>query len=112
MVADAEMVVVFFDASGTQQGPWPFVQDPTARPIATSLTLAFRFDDAGQIVDQWLGSNFVDPRSTRLGIRACGPARAGTRLIARPAACACRRRHEGRGRSDALDSAFCTPSDG
>ena len=60
MVADADMVVVFFDASGTQQGPWLFVQDPTARPIATSLMLAFRFDDAGQIVDQWLGSNFVE----------------------------------------------------
>ena len=29
-----------------------FVREP--------LMLAFRFDDDGQIVDQWLGSNFVE----------------------------------------------------
>jgi hypothetical protein len=26
----------------------------------TSFMLVFQFDDAGEIVDQWLGSNFVE----------------------------------------------------
>jgi predicted ester cyclase len=60
IVAEGDMVVVFHTASGTQQGPWLFVQEPTGRRVETSFTLAFRFDDDGQIVDQWLGSNFVE----------------------------------------------------
>jgi hypothetical protein len=28
--------------------------------METSFLLAFRFDDDGQIVDQWLGSNFIE----------------------------------------------------
>ncbi len=60
IVAEGDMAVVFFDFRGTQQGPWLFVQEPTGRRVETSLMLAFRFDDDGQIVDQWLGSNFVE----------------------------------------------------
>jgi predicted ester cyclase len=60
VVADGDMVVVFHDIRGTQQGPWLFVQEPTAQRVETSLMLAFRFDDDGQIIDQWLGSNFVE----------------------------------------------------
>jgi predicted ester cyclase len=60
VVAEGDMVVVFFGARGTQQGPWLFVQEPTARRVETSFMLAFRFADDGQIVDQWLGSNFVE----------------------------------------------------
>ena len=60
VVAEDDMVVVFHDVRGTHQGPWLFVHQPTARPIQTSFMLAFRFDDDGQIVDQWLGSNFVE----------------------------------------------------
>ncbi len=60
IVADGDMVVVFHTIRGTQQGPWLFVQQPTGRPVETSFLLAFRFDDDGQIVDQWLGSNFVE----------------------------------------------------
>src|SRR5215210_502927 len=52
--------VVFFGAAGTHHGSWLFVQKPTARRIEASFMLAFRFDEAGQIVDQWLGSNFVE----------------------------------------------------
>ena len=36
------------------------VREPTGQRVETSLMLAFRFDDDGQIVDQWLGSNFVE----------------------------------------------------
>ena len=60
VVAEGDMVVVFLGAEGTQQGPWLFDLDPTGRRVATSLMMAFRFDDDGQIIDQWLGSNFVE----------------------------------------------------
>ena len=60
VVAEDDMVVVFHHVLGTQQGPWLFVQQPTERQVDTSFMLAFRFDDDGQIVDQWLGSNFVE----------------------------------------------------
>jgi predicted ester cyclase len=60
VVAEGDMVVVFHDVRGTQQGSWLFVQEPTGRRVQTSFTLAFRFDEDGQIVDQWLGSNFVE----------------------------------------------------
>jgi C-1 hydroxylase len=60
IVAEGDMVVVFFDAEGTQTGSWLFVEEPTGKRVKTSLTLAFRFDEDGQIVDQWLGSNFVE----------------------------------------------------
>src|SRR5688572_8831177 len=49
VVAEEDMVIVFFGARGTQQGPWLLVQEPTARRVETSLMLAFRFDDGGQI---------------------------------------------------------------
>ena len=60
VVAEGDMVVVFHHVRGTQQGPWLFVEQPTGRHVETSFMLAFRFDDDGQIVDQWLGSNFVE----------------------------------------------------
>jgi predicted ester cyclase len=60
IVADGDMVVVFYSIRGKQQGPWLFVQQPTGRLVETSFMLAFRFDDDGQIIDQWLGSNFVE----------------------------------------------------
>ena len=60
IVADGDLVVVFHDVRGTQQGPWLFVEEPTSRRVETSFMLAFRFDADGQIVDQWLGSNFVE----------------------------------------------------
>jgi hypothetical protein len=44
----------------TQQGPWLFVQEPPGSVVETAFLLAFRFDDDGQIIDQWLGSNFVE----------------------------------------------------
>lgn len=54
------MAVAFFHVRGSHQGSWLFVQEPTGRRVETSFMLAFRFDDDGQIVDQWLGSNFVE----------------------------------------------------
>jgi hypothetical protein len=53
-------VVLFFEMRGTQHGPWLFVEQPTGNQVETSLLLAFRFDEDGQILDQWLGSNFVE----------------------------------------------------
>lgn len=66
VVAEGDMVVVFHHVRGTQQGPWLFVEQPTERRVESSFMLAFRFDDGGQIVDQWLGSNFVE-MLTQLG---------------------------------------------
>ena len=59
LVAEGDMVVVFHDVRGTHEGPWLFVEEPTGQPVQTSFMLAFKFDEEGQIVDQWLGSNFV-----------------------------------------------------
>jgi predicted ester cyclase len=60
IVAEGDMVVFFHSMTGTHRGPWLFVQQPTDRTVRTALQLAFRFDDDGQIIDQWLGSNFVE----------------------------------------------------
>lgn len=66
IVAEDDMTVAFLHVSGTHQGPWLFVQEPTGRHVETSFMLAFRFDGHGQIVDQWLGSNFIE-MLTQLG---------------------------------------------
>jgi predicted ester cyclase len=60
MVAEGDIVVVFHDVVGTQRGPWLFVQEATGQTIETSFVLAFQFDEAGMISDQWLGSNFIE----------------------------------------------------
>ena len=60
IVAEGDMVVFFHSMTGTHQAPWLFVQRPTDQTVRTALLLAFRFDDDGQIIDQWLGSNFVE----------------------------------------------------
>jgi predicted ester cyclase len=60
VVAEGDMVVFFHSMTGTHHGPWLFVEQPTERTVRTALLLAFRFDDKGQIIDQWLGSNFVE----------------------------------------------------
>ena len=59
IVAEGDMVAVYLEVSGTHLGPWIWVQEPTGRPMTTGFLLAVRFDQEGQIVDQWLGSNFV-----------------------------------------------------
>ncbi len=66
IVAEGDMTVAFLHVRGTHQGPWLFVQEPTGRRVETSFMLAFRLDDDSQIVDQWLGSNFVE-MLTQLG---------------------------------------------
>ena len=60
VVADGDMVVVFLEVSGTHQGRWLFVEEPTGNALHTSFILAFRFDGDGQVIDQWLGSNFIE----------------------------------------------------
>jgi hypothetical protein len=60
IVAENDMVVAFHNMRGTQRGPWLFIQEPTGSVVETAFLLAFRFDDDGQIIDQWLGSNFVE----------------------------------------------------
>jgi predicted ester cyclase len=59
IVAEGDKVVVFHDVRGTHLGPFLFVPEPTGRRIETSFALTFQFDDDGQIVDSWLGTNFV-----------------------------------------------------
>jgi len=66
IVAEGDMTVTFLHVRGTHQGPWLFVQEPTGRRVETSFMLAFRLDDDSQIVDQWLGSNFLE-MLTQLG---------------------------------------------
>ena len=58
-VADGDRVVAFVDMTGTHEGPWLMVQEPTHRPMRASLMLGLQIDDDGMIVDSWLGSNFI-----------------------------------------------------
>jgi predicted ester cyclase len=58
-VAEGDRVVAFVDMTGTHEGPFLMVQEPTHRPMQASLTLGLRIDDDGMIVDNWLGSNFI-----------------------------------------------------
>jgi predicted ester cyclase len=59
IVAEAETVTSYMTVRGTHLGPWIWVQEPTGLPMSTGLLLAVRFDSEGQIVDQWVGANFV-----------------------------------------------------
>ena len=59
-VAEGDMVVLFLDVAGTHRGQWLFVTEPSGQAVHTSFMLAFRFDANGHIVDQWLGSNFIE----------------------------------------------------
>jgi predicted ester cyclase len=59
MAAQGDIVCAYLEIRGTHLGPWIWVQEPTGRPITAGLLLALRFDEDGQVVDQWLGSNFV-----------------------------------------------------
>jgi predicted ester cyclase len=58
-VAEDDRVVVFLEMTGTHEGPWLMVQEPTHRPMTASLMLALQFDDDGMIIDTWLGTNFI-----------------------------------------------------
>jgi hypothetical protein len=58
-VAEGDRVVVFVEMTGTHEGPWRMVQEPTHQPMHASLTLGLQIDDDGMIVDSWLGSNFI-----------------------------------------------------
>ena len=58
-VAEGDRVVVFANMTGTHDGPFLMVQEPTHRPLRASLTLALQVDDNGLIVDNWLGTNFI-----------------------------------------------------
>jgi predicted ester cyclase len=59
IVAEAETVAAYMTVTGTHLGPWIWVQEPTGLPMASGLLLALRFDPEGQIIDQWVGANFV-----------------------------------------------------
>jgi len=58
-VAEGDRVVVFLEMTGTHEGPWLMVQEPTHRPMTASLLLALQVDDDGMIIDDWLGTNFI-----------------------------------------------------
>jgi predicted ester cyclase len=58
-VAEGDRVVAFVDMTGTHEGPWLMVQEPTHQPMTASLVLAIQFDDDGMIIDNWLGTNFI-----------------------------------------------------
>ncbi len=58
-VADGDRVVAFVEMTGTHEGPWLMVQEPTHRPMRASLTLGLQIDEEGMITDYWLGTNFI-----------------------------------------------------
>lgn len=58
-VAEGDRVVVFMEMSGTHEGPWLMVREPTHRPMRASLMLGLQLDGNAMIVDTWLGSNFI-----------------------------------------------------
>jgi predicted ester cyclase len=58
-VAEGDRIVAFVDMTGTHEGPWLMVQEPTHRPMRASLTLGLQIDEEGMITDYWLGTNFI-----------------------------------------------------
>ena len=58
-VAEGDRVVAFVEMTGTHEGPWLMVQEPTHQPMRASLTLGLQIDEEGMIIDNWLGSNFI-----------------------------------------------------
>ena len=58
-VAEADRVVAFVEMTGTHEGPWLMVHEPTHLPMRSSLMLGMQLDDAGMIIDTWLGTNFI-----------------------------------------------------
>jgi predicted ester cyclase len=59
IIAEADTVTAYLTLRGTHLGPWIWVQEPTGLPMASGLILALKFDPEGQIIDQWVGANFV-----------------------------------------------------
>jgi predicted ester cyclase len=59
VAADDMVVCSFMTSEERRQAPGCLFVNP-GRPVQTSFMLAFKFDDAGQVIDQWLGSNLVE----------------------------------------------------
>ena len=58
-VTEGDRVVAFIEMTGTHEGPWLMVREPTHRPMRASLMLGLQFDEDGMIIDSWLGTNFI-----------------------------------------------------
>lgn len=58
-VAEGDRVIAFLEMSGTHEGPWLMVQQPTHRPMRASILLALQLDADGMVIDSWLGTNFI-----------------------------------------------------
>ena len=58
-VAEDDRVIAFLEMSGTQDGPWLMVQEPTHRTMRASILLALQLDLDGMVTDSWLGTNFI-----------------------------------------------------
>lgn len=58
-VAEGDRVVAFIEMSGTHEGPWLMVQEPTHRRMQASIMLSLQLDVDGMVTDTWLGTNFV-----------------------------------------------------
>jgi predicted ester cyclase len=58
-VAEGDRVVAFVEMTGTHEGPWLMVQEPTHQMMSASLVLGLQIDDDGMVVDSWLGTNFI-----------------------------------------------------
>lgn len=58
-VAEGDRVVSFVEVTGTHEGPWLMVREPTHRSMRASLMLGLQLDEDGMIVDSWLGTNFI-----------------------------------------------------
>lgn len=58
-IAEGDRVVAFVEMSGTHDGPWLMVHEPTHQSMRATLMLALQLDDDGMIIDNWLGTNFI-----------------------------------------------------
>lgn len=58
-VTEGDRVVAFIEMTGTHEGPWLMVREPTHRPMRASLMLGLQLDEDGMIIDSWLGTNFI-----------------------------------------------------
>ena len=58
-IAEDDRVVAFITMSGTHEGPWLMIEQPTHRRLESTIMLAAQFDAEGMVIDTWLGTNFI-----------------------------------------------------
>lgn len=59
MMGDGSKAAYFGSLRGTHLGPYLQATIPTGRTVEAGVMVAYEFDDELQVIDMWLGMNFL-----------------------------------------------------